>query len=217
MYSLTKAAFGLLLIVSVPVSNHAAAQIPGIQDDGWHTWQVPAVDGAPDLCCYNWRSGNMSKRHCDLNGRTGGFGSTDDPERADEDVQIYVFMEGSSVSKIRALSSDCPVTVNSKIVDLGPIDADDSAEWLKLLVSSSRRNSAGAIAAIAVHEGSRARDILVDTASHGLSKDHREEAIFWMAQARVSETADALKNFVFEDEDPDIREHAAFSYAQSTA
>ncbi len=207
----------LLLIISGPLSNRAVGQLTGIQSDGWHTWQVPAVAAVPDLCCYSWRSGNITNRRCDLDGRKGAFGGTGESDGGDEHVQIYVLMQGSSIEKIRALSSDCPVTASSTIADIGLIDADDSVQWLQPFVSSNRKISAGTIAAIAVHAGSRARDILIDKATHAINRDHREAAIFWMAQTRVYETAGVLKSFIYEDLDPDIREHAAFAYSQSGA
>lgn len=206
-----------LLMAAVPFGKQAAGQAIGVQDDGWHTWQVQAVPGTPDLCCYGWQRGDMSQRGCKLDSRSGGFGSAGAPVMAADKVNVYALLKGSRVSKILALSASCPVTANSDITDLGVIAADDSVAWLQPLVANDTRDSSGAMAAIAVHAGSAARDILVDTASLGGTRQRREGAIFWMAQVRVAETADHLKKLIYEDQDPDIREHAAFAYAQSSA
>lgn len=205
------------LTIAVLLNNQAAAQIADIQTDGWHTWQIPAVPGAPEMCCFSWRSGSISHRHCDLDGRNGGFSSSDDSAGNGEHVQVYALLKAGLVSKIRALSSSCPVTADSAITDLGPIDADLSVDWLEPVISGGGRNSSSAIAAIAVHEGNRARDILIDIATHYTDRDDREEAIFWMGQARIGETAAVIRKILFDDEDADIREHAAFAYSQSTA
>jgi HEAT repeat protein len=126
-------------------------------------------------------------------------------------------MKAGVATRIRVLSTSCPVSADSAITDLGPIEADDSVDWLEQFVTAGDDEYSGAIAAIAVHEGRKARSVLLDTAKPGNDEDNREEAIFWMAQVRLDETAADLRKFVFDDKSPDIRKHAAFSYSQSSA
>jgi HEAT repeat protein len=206
----------LLLIAAGQHSEIARADISGLGNDGWHTWQVEAVDDAPEMCCFSWRSGAASRKQCDLDGRNGVFGSGDDPSTSDSAVQIYALMKGGGVTKIRALSSSCPVVSDSQITDLGLIDPDDSVDWLEQFIGGKEFGS-DALAAVAVHDGAMARTMLTDAAKPDNKSELREEAIFWMAQVRVAETADDIKRYIFADESADIREHAAFAYSQSKA
>lgn len=212
-----KRLFPVLIFLAGMHSHAALADLNSLGTDGWHTWQVRAVESAPEMCCFSWRSGATTKKQCDLDGRNGGFGGSDDSATSDGSVQVFALMESGAVTNIRVLSSSCPVTANSAIRDLGSIDTNDSVEWLETFITSDSKFGSNAIAAIAVHDGQRARDILVDTAKSADHEEAREDAIFWMGQARISETATELRNLVFNDEDPDIREHAAFSYSQSSA
>lgn len=209
--------FVLLIIVAAMRSETAHAEIDGLGEDGWHTWQVRAVDAAPEMCCFSWRRGSVTKKQCDLDGTNGGFSSSDDSLASGDDVQIFALMKAGVAMKIRLFSSTCPVSANSPIIDLGPIETDDSVEWLQRRISGGADIRSNAIAAIAVHEGREARDALVDLARPGNDEDDREDAIFWIGLVRIDELGAELKRFVSDDNSPDIREHAAFSYSQSRA
>lgn len=80
----------------------SAADLPDAGADGWHTWRVEVVDAAPELCCFLWNSGIAANKHCNLDGRHGGFSS-----------------------------SQYPVTSDSAITDLGAVAVDDSVDWLQ--------------------------------------------------------------------------------------
>jgi len=207
-----------LLLLAAAIHSHAApVVITGLGESGWHTWQVESVESAPDMCCYTWKKGTANSGQCDLDRRGGGFSSTDDESFADDVVQIYAQMTSGNVTQIRVLSAQCPVTADTEIKDLGIVDTDDSVSWLQPFIADGGKLSSNAIAAVAVHHGTHARDVLIETAKFGRRQDDREEAIFWMAQVRVAETATVIKEFIFDDENAGIREHAAFSYSQSDA
>lgn len=207
---------GALLLLT---TNNANAEIHGLADEGWHTWRVPAVASAPDWCCYNWNSGVSSPATCVLDSDHISYGNGNDDEVANEsgEMQLYVHTRNGEVKRIRALSAHCPVETNSQIMDLGPQSADDSVDWLQSKISPHSELSSPAIAAIAVHAGDRARDVLVDNALQGDDRNTRRDAVFWMGQVRVAETADELKRIINNDDSLDVRKHAAFSYSQSTA
>lgn len=209
--------FLLLVIAAAVHSETAHAEINGLGKDGWHTWQVRAAEAAPEMCCFSWTSGSVTRKQCDLDGRNGGFTSSDDSSTSNVGVQIFALMKAGVASKIRLFSSTCPVRANTSIIDLGPIETDDSVEWLQQQVSNGDDTRSNAIAAIAVHEGKKARDALVDIANPGNDEDDRKDAIFWIGQVRIREAGAELRSFVFEDKSADIREHAAFSYSQSKA
>ena len=213
----TRFVFCLLLFAIAIHSHIALAEIAGLGENGWHTWQVEGVESAPEMCCYTSKKGTANRRQCDLDRRSSFFISTDDEPLAGDDVQVYAHLTSGNVTRIRVFSSQCPVTADAEIKDLGIVDTDDSVAWLRPFIADGGKLSSDAIAAVAVHDGNNARDVLIEVAKSGQRQDDREEAIFWMGQVRVEETATVIKKFIFDDEDPDIREHAAFSYSQSNA
>ena len=60
-----------------------------MDQDGWYTWTVPAVESNSDWCCFSWRSGSATKQGCDLDGRNHGYGSSDDDRNETGEMQIY--------------------------------------------------------------------------------------------------------------------------------
>jgi len=208
------ATFCLLVAHSAVV---LAADLPDGDVDGWHTWRVEVVDAAPELCCFSWNRGTASKKHCNLDGRHGGFSSSHDNPFPSDEIQIYAFMNAGAATKIRVLSSQCPVTSDSAITDLGAVAVDDSVDWLQRRFTPQSGVADESITAVALHAGDKARRLLVATAKSDSDEENRETAIFWLAQARIDETSKDLQEIMFADRSADIRQHAAFSYAQSTA
>lgn len=206
----------LLIIVSL-ISLSAKAQIEGMTDDGWHTWRVTAVRTAPEMCCFTWNTGAATRQGCDLDSHSGGFSSSADVIDVSRSIQVFVRLDDGDIAEIRALSASCPVTSDNPIVDLGPVTNEESVAWLGSHIQPGGDLSGDAIAAVSVHQGAAAVELLLETAESRADQDNREDAIFWMAQVRVEETSSELKKYIFDDRDADIREHAAFSYAQSRA
>jgi hypothetical protein len=210
----------ITIVCCLLIACSAAASAPDLPDgelDGWHSWRVDVVDEAPDLCCFTWNQGVAMRKSCNLDGRHGGFSSSGDSPFPSDEVQIYALMSAGAATKIRVLSSQCPVTSDSPITDLGTVATGDSINWLQRYISPHTVVSDEAITAVAMHAGDAARRLLVDTAKTDSSEDNRETAIFWMAQARIKETAADLRKLMFDDPSADIRQHAAFAYSQSTA
>ena len=194
-----------------------AAGLPQTDSDGWYSWRVDVVDSAPELCCFSWNNGVATQKRCNLDGRHGGFSIDSENPFPSDEVQIYARMEGGSPTKIRVLSSQCPVTTDSEITDAGIANVNESIDWLQQQISPHTNISDDAITAIAMHAGDKAHQTLINIAEAEGDQDNRENAIFWMAQVRIDETADNIKKIMFDDRNADIREHAAFSYSQSTA
>ncbi len=209
----------LLLLASIALvhSTIVFANIELGSEDGWKTWQVEAIDDAPEMCCFNWRNGEVSKQSCHLDRDQGWFVSRSEPAVPGSTVQIFVLLEAGTIKQLRALSSSCSVTANRKIADLGPMNSDESVSFLRTMLPVDTDIASDAIAAIAVHIGADATRALLDIAHHDDNSDRREDAIFWMGQARIDETATVLKNYALTDRNPEVREHAAFAYSQSKA
>jgi HEAT repeats/PBS lyase HEAT-like repeat len=189
--------------------------------DGWASWQVAAVDGAPDWCCWSsGRVGDASRASCSLDGNQGGYGSRDDSTT--DAIRVYARTAAGRIDRLRVLSATCPVATATPIRDLGSVAADDSSRWLVNLAkqsetAASKRDHVGnhVFAALALHRGDLARDALAAIARNDAREETRKQAVFWLAMLRGPEGADVTVDIMFNDRDADVREHAAFALGQS--
>ncbi|HEX2138591.1 MAG TPA: HEAT repeat domain-containing protein [Woeseiaceae bacterium] len=212
---MTRAARAFLLSVLLG-STAAAAQLHAFDTDGWHTWRVEAVEGAPAWCCFNRDEANARSRDCNLDSRFG-YGSCDGSATTGGLVQVYAKIEDGRPVELRVLSPECPVEVEGSVADLGEIDTEASFEWLSGLVRSGSRVSEDAMAAIAMHRGDAPLRFLTDAANGRAEGEIRKSAIFWLGQVRIPEASGTIERLMLSGDRPDIRQHAAFALSQSTS
>jgi hypothetical protein len=210
----------LLVLTLLAPTVGAAAEAPReFPVDGWYSWQVAAVDDAPGWCCVHWNHGRSTATACDLDANDFNFGhfnfADDGSHAADEaELQVYALIRGGEAVRVRAMSPACPVESQGPITDLGHVEPAASLAWLRQWV---RDDDSNALAAIALHRGPESLAFLTDLALHEKDKELREEAVFWLGQARIAESMPTIVELMFGDEDPDMRAHAAFALAQSSA
>ena len=213
------ARFAALLLAGTILSPSNAAA-PKLPRDGWVSWQVPAVEGAPAWCCFSsWKDRDPSRMSCKLDGDSHGI-SIGDGERNTDSVNVYARMAGGKADRLQALSSSCPVETATPIQPLD-VSIDDSARWLISQIKhegtdamTGRPLGESALAALAMHRGNLARDALA-----GFSRDPNAEtrkwSVFWLALLRGTEGYDITSSVMFSDQDSEVREHAALALAQS--
>ena len=189
--------------------------------DGWTSWEVAAVDGARDWCC--WSSSrnvrNAPRTSCRLDNDNHGYGSRDDATT--DAVRVYVRSTGGKIDRLRTLSATCPVDTAAPIRDLGTVAEDDSARWLSSL---PRRAAAGTIKrhrieddvlpALAVNRGDVARDALIRLGNTDHDGEVRSQAWFWLATMGAPEAETAIGAALRKDGDEDVREEAIFALSQ---
>jgi hypothetical protein len=181
-YKLLKMRVVTLVLVTTVACNAAFAEMPELAADGWHTWRVSTTEIGADRCCFEWYSGEARRTACDLDSRRVSFGFSDSVADESAMIQIYAQVQGGEVTKIRALSSQCPVTAKAEIVDLGLVASDDSIRWLERFVAPRTKVSTHALAAISVHGGTNSLNMLVDVVQHDASLENRKDAVFWLVQ-----------------------------------
>lgn len=197
------------------ISFMAIAEVPALPNNGWVSWEVNAVDNAPNWCCFEWKNKQALPAQCDLDNKNMSYGRSNDYDFNVDSMQIFVKLQDGALQKMHALSSSCVVQAKSEIIKLGRLPAEDSVEWLSTHINQKHQLSSDVLAAIAVHAGGEARQVLVTTAQSDVELKNRKDAIFWMGQVRAMDTATELKHIMFTDVLPEIREHAAFSISQS--
>ena len=187
--------------------------------DGWTSWQVEAVEGAPDWCCWSsWDNREGSRTACRLDDR--GNSASRDRTTIDA-MRVYARVAAGSVERVRVLSATCPVEAATPVHELGNVSTDDSARWLVALFGRSgdaaRNDNLGEslLAALATHRGDVAHNALVAMAREDGRGETRKKAIFWLALLRGIPGANVVSSVMFGDKDPDVRQHATFAMAQS--
>ena len=203
---------GALCLASLALEPKVFAAELTLPRDGWVSWQVAAVDGAPDWCC--WSNGNnfrnAPRTACKLDGKQDSWGNRDD-ETTDQ-VRIYARTAGGKLDRLRVLSVTCPAQAATPIRDLGTVSENDSARWL---VGLAKQKNEDVLTALAINRGDVARDALSDIARNDTRGETRQRAVFWLAQVRGQEGAEITSSVMFNDKDPEVREHAAFALSQS--
>jgi hypothetical protein len=208
---------GALCLASLALEPKVFAAELTLPRDGWVSWQVAAVDGAPDWCCWrnsnNFRGNNFRdapRTACKLDGKQDSWGNRDD-ETTDQ-VRIYARTAGGKLDRLRVLSVTCPAEAAMPIRDLGTVTQNDSARWL---VGLAKQKNKDVLTALAINRGDVARDALSDIARNDARGETRQQAVFWLAQVRGQEGADITSSVMFNDQDPEVREHAAFALSQA--
>jgi hypothetical protein len=201
----------------VLVSQASAAELAP-PSDGWASWQVEAVEGAPALCCWNhWDSREPTQKACRLDDDRGNFGTRDDATT--DAVRVYAQMAGGKVERLRAFAATCAVEAATPIRDLGNVVTDDSTRWLIKLARRDANLSQDfghhLLAALAVHRGDLAQNELTSIARGGGKTETRKNAVFWLAHLRGVAGAGVATAVMFNDADPELRKHAAFAITQS--
>jgi hypothetical protein len=208
---------GALCLASLALEPKVFAAELTLPRDGWVSWQVAAVDAAPNWCC--WKSSNNFRDKnfrdaphtaCKLDSKQDSWGNRDD-ETTDQ-VRIYARTAGGKLDRLRVLSVTCPAQAATPIRDLGTVTQNDSARWL---VGLAKQKNEDVLTALAINRGDVARDALSEIARNDTRGETRQQAVFWLAQVRGQEGADIASSVMFNDKDPEVREHAAFALSQS--
>lgn len=206
----------LALIVTLTVV-FAGASMPALSTDGWHAWQVSAVEEAPDWCCLsrNGRTSAGATRSCSLDTDESYVSGAPARSEAPRSMRVYARVENGVAVELRAFSATCAVSAADGIVDHGVVETDDSARWLAARVVAQERPVRGELAALAVHAGDVATRRLRQMAANGPGLERRKETVFWIGQVRARTMRADLRARMFDDADAKMREHAAFSWSQS--
>ncbi len=197
----------------------------------WVAWSVPMVAGQGDACCYSgWFRDQDSKsqpgsRGCRLDGkRNNGLTIRGDQGPYTRDVgadalTVYSRYEAGRVSMVRAYSASCPVEAGEEGVIW--LDGVDPAQSVALLQDRARakphKSGPGddVLIALALHADPAADAALIDMASRSQPMEVREDAIFWLGQARGERGYRELTRIVTTEDDPKVLEKVAFSLSQS--
>jgi hypothetical protein len=216
-----------VLALSAP-SAHADGLSSQVADavkagkSAWLSWAVPsAVDGL--ACCANGRE-SRDAQTCSLASDNHGMNMSRDRDRSpriDTGLMVYAHLDAGGVDRIRVFSSSCRVDRGTETVrDLPGITPRESVAFLETLIKGgdggrgARRQSDGAVMAIALHDDPSADGVLERVAREGGTKALRNSAAFWLGNTRGRPGYEALVRLRSSD-DAGLRQQLTFAFSQS--
>lgn len=194
--------------------------------DTWVAWSVPMVEGQGEACCYTGGSagGRSGRRGCALEKRGHGLtiqGSDEGSARAAADpgaLVIFARLEAGMPREMKVLSESCPMDAGeARVVWLDGVDPARSVDWLKRqALDGGKRHGAGdeALVALALHGDPRADQALAELSAPATPFDVREDAIFWLGQARGRKGYEQLRRILTDETSAKVLEKVAFSLSQ---
>lgn len=202
--------------IPVQAADFAADVVHG---DGWVGWRVPLVDGVRAPCCYGVKRGAPLEVGCDFDARIGVFGSSDGDLRNDTELAVYARVVHGRIDDVRAVGASCPVRAATPIREIDAVEPARSVELLAAWAAEPRSAKAdvdSALSAIAYHAEPAATHALATLAEPRHPQETREQALFWLGQARGADGAGVVEHYATTDADPSLREHAIFALSQAS-
>jgi hypothetical protein len=191
----------------------------------WLGYSVAAVRSDSGMCCHDTAAD--ADEPCGVCRLGTGTGYTrHDPEHGDDAaaveleqpdaVRVLVRLENGVVDRIKVFSASCVIDAGGRrVVWLDGVPADVSLDWLAAVAgqgSGYGEDAAdGAMAAVAMHAGSVALQLMTDWATGRYPRQLRQQAIFWLGAARGTEAWGTLAALVKNDPDSEIRDRAVFA------
>jgi len=123
-----------VLLGAVTWSSASSADVLPTGADGWHTWQVDEPDASTEMCCLSWKSGDRSRKGCNLDGHSISFSDDGDCSAAPGTSQVYVRLDDDVPEDIYVLSSNCAVSTESAVTDHGLISVQDNMQWFRTVI-----------------------------------------------------------------------------------
>ena len=202
---------------TLALTSQASSAELTLPKDGWASWQVDAVEGAPSWCCWRWNERDAPRASCNLDRDGGNFGSRD--HATTDAVRVYARLAGGKVERLRVLSASCQVETAT------PIQADqhDHGRQRALVdraIEEERRGKRRPARASA-RRASRCIAATSRTTNWFRSPaamapiETRKRAVFWLAHVRGVAGAEVATDLMFNDKDSELRKHAAFAITQS--
>lgn len=190
------------------------------QQDGWVGYQVPMVVGAGTPCCYEWHGKNAAHADCELDSRNWNISTSDPPGIATTDMlNVYLHVTHGQIEKVRAFAASCKVKDADRVRWIEHVDGADSVALLARAAAATPTNdtSDAELTATALHADATATPALAQLADSTHPRKLREQALFWLSQARGVDGAQIVEHAATSDADPELRTNAVFDLSESHA
>ena len=203
--------------VTVAGSLAETLQQVGTRDRGplWFAWEVAATPSLGDACCWDDKFRGCA---CRLEAKNQSWGSQDGHPGSGRELVLARWSNGA-VERVRGFSTACELdTGGLPLVHLTGVQPAQSVALLEELArrpAQRRHDGSEPLAVLAYHAGRAADEALHRLAAADRSEDDRDQALFWIGQARGEDGARFLAGVAHDDPSPDIRQKAVFSLSQN--
>lgn len=219
--------------VTRPLAREITALAPRSSEPFWVGYAMPIVAGERVICCLSGRGsdgivfssgrGNGAEcTGCSLEPSAGGPAAVAagpaGPVRLEGATEFLVMarVDGGTVGKIRTFSADCPLDAGGRTVYwLTGVTPAASFAWLTGFAREGDRRSGPAIAALALTDGPDADRVLDGLVAADQPAKIRQEAAFWLGEARDRHGFDTLRHLIATDPSGDVRRRAVFALSRS--
>jgi len=211
-------ALALLLSATSAAATPADLTRNVLQKDGWVGWQAPIAESVGMACCFSWQRGNVVRNACDLDDRNMSFGTSDAaPGPAlDDSLSIYAHVSNGKIDRMRAFNTSCRLRNADQVRRIDPVADSDSVAALAAWAGNAPGDLADAeITALALHANPAATPALEKLADASHPAKLREQALFWLAQARGADGARIVERVATSDADSGIREKGVFALSEA--
>lgn len=206
-----------------PSLERAVRDLAGLGEELWVGYAATARPGNFHMCCGSHWNGRRTLSVCRLENRRRGFVFS---EGGDPDPELHILMRltGGRIDRIESFTEGCPLDAGGlRLVWLDDVVSRQSVEMLDSLTAgdgpvsfTDRDNRDEAMAAMAFHADPSVTPALERHARTADDDDLREEAIFWLGEARERPGYEALVRLARDLTDSDLREHITFALSQSS-
>ena len=197
----------------------------------WAAWDVPMV-GRRHMCCFGTidaaeKSPCGGRCYLESENRNSGFFDSDAGDCIDHDtgdrLLLFARLEAGKLTRLRTFSQDCALEAEgATVVWLTGVSAAESVAFLEPLVAESdlgrkpgKHSGEPALSAIAMHEDAAADAALQRLVAPGQPDRLRQQAAFWLGNARGRAGYLILKGLAQKDSSDDLRRHVTFALSQS--
>jgi len=221
-------------VVNQAQASTLAESIKRIASGGqtaWVAYAVPVTDGEHHMCCFNARSEFRGNGKCcggcrleSSNGDNLVADRINDCHAPDADnFFVLARVSGGEVQQLRPASADCGLDLGGlTLYWLGEAKPAESVAWLGTFVThfdgedrAGRRLGDSALTAIAFHKDAASDAALQRYIAPQQARKLREQAAFWLGNARGKRGFEILRDAVRNDSDAKFREEATFAFSQS--
>ncbi|MBV1910625.1 MAG: HEAT repeat domain-containing protein, partial [Kangiellaceae bacterium] len=191
-------------------------------EDNWLTYRIAMEPKNGMPCCFQGRN----QVECSLSKRRNSWGTTSELSEDSKTLDIFFRLQDGKPQDLFFAGSECPVNAESKkVFTLANVSQEKSIRFLTELVKDeldsdgkelAHTKGNKALAGLALHQGDRAHESLVEFANSKHKKLARK-AVFWLGEARNKAGYSSLVKILDDSHlDNKLKEHAVFSLSQNS-
>lgn len=133
-------------------------------------------------------------------------------------LMVLLRAEAGRIERVEALSSGCGIDLGGRTLHwLAGVAPEQSLTLLGGLATDAQRGERlvePAVAALGMHAGRAADELLIRLARRAASREVRGQALFWLAQRAGDEAVKTIRAAIAEDPELEVKRQAVFALSE---